>query len=81
MLKSPYRKDKSTFNGSHLWTPVRRKKNIEKFCDENNLALIEDSAEAHGQYVDNQIVDLLGLFRHLVFMQINMLQLVKEELF
>tara|TARA_B100001121_G_scaffold310693_1_gene344155 strand:+ start:2685 stop:3797 length:1113 start_codon:yes stop_codon:yes gene_type:complete len=36
-------------------------KNIEKFCDENKLALIEDSAEAHGQYVDNQICGSFGI--------------------
>ena len=36
-------------------------KNIEKFCDENNLVLIEDSAEAHGQYVDNQICGSFGV--------------------
>ena len=43
------------------WSRKSDAKNIEKFCDENNLVLIEDSAEAHGQYVDNQICGSFGV--------------------
>ena len=35
---------------------------IENYCNENNLILIEDSAEAHGQTILEKNVGLLGNF-------------------
>ena len=38
----------------HLYGLTAEAKKIEDFCKEKNLHLIEDSAEAHGQSIDNR---------------------------
>ena len=38
----------------HLYGLAAEATKIENFCNENNLILIEDAAEAHGQIVDNK---------------------------
>ena len=47
---------------------------IEKFCIDNDIMLIEDSAEAHGQTEEGQKCGSFGKMSTLSFMQTNILQ-------
>ena len=42
-------------------------KNILKFCDENNLTLLEDAAEAHGQKIEDLKCGSIGLISTMSF--------------
>ena len=46
-------KNQSSNNGSYLWLDSGSPGN-KKFCNKNEIILIEDSSEAHGQIYNNQ---------------------------
>jgi perosamine synthetase len=51
----------------HIYGLASEAKKIEKFCNDNNIYLIEDSAEAHGQVVDNKKCGSFGEISTLSF--------------
>ena len=44
---------------------------ISKYCKENDLFLIEDTAEAHGIKLETNTAVHMEIFQHLVFMRTN----------
>ena len=42
---------------------------ISKYCKENDLFLIEDTAEAHGIKIGNNAAVHMEIFQHLVFIE------------
>ena len=56
-------------------------KEIEKYCNENEIILIEDAAEAHGQTEYGRKCGSFGKILHSVSMLISMLLLVREGSF
>ena len=51
----------------HTYGLVAEAENIQRYCNENNLLLIEDSAEAHGQTINGKKCGTFGLISTLSF--------------
>jgi perosamine synthetase len=51
----------------HTYGLTAEIKKIEKFCEEKNILLIEDSAEAHGILIDNKACGSFGLMSTMSF--------------
>lgn len=51
----------------HTYGLVAEAENIEKYCNENDIYLIEDSAEAHGQIINGKKCGSFGLISTLSF--------------